>query len=333
MQVVITGGAGMLGKKLANKLLERGTLAGPDGKQRTIDKLVLMDVAEAPDLPKDKRVQFVAGEVYDPALIGKLISGDTNSVFHFAAIVSAGAEADFELGYKVNLDGTRVVLEACRALKTPPRVVFTSSVAVYGGDMPKVITDEQKLTPQTSYGAQKAMGELLVADYTRKGFVDGRSLRLPTIVVRPGKPNKAASTWASSIIREPLSGVDAICPVRPDSSMACLSPRRTIDAFVRAHDLPGEALGAYRSLLLSGIAVTAREMEAAMKRYAGNRKIGAVRWEPDAPTQAIVDGWPKASRGIRADALGFTVDGSIDEIVEAFIADDLDEQIRSVAAS
>jgi nucleoside-diphosphate-sugar epimerase len=278
-------------------------------------------------------VTTIAGDVADKAQVAAVIGNDTNSVFHLAAIVSAGAEADFELGWRINLDGTRNVLEACRALPKPARLVFTSSIAVYGGELPNPVTDATILTPRTSYGAQKTACELLINDYTRKGYLDGRALRLPTITVRTGKPNKAASTWASSIIREPLSGVDAICPVRPDSSMACLSPRRTIDAFVRAHDLPGEALGAYRSLLLSGIAVTAREMEAAMKRYAGNRKIGAVRWEPDAPTQAIVDGWPKASRGIRADALGFTVDGSIDEIVEAFIADDLDEQIWSVAAS
>jgi nucleoside-diphosphate-sugar epimerase len=323
MQVVITGGAGMLGKKLANKLLERGTLAGPDGKQRTIDKLVLMDVAEAPDLPKDKRVQFVAGEVYDPALIGKLISGDTNSVFHFAAIVSAGAEADFELGYKVNLDGTRVVLEACRALKTPPRVVFTSSVAVYGGDMPKVITDEQKLTPQTSYGAQKAMGELLVADYTRKGFVDGRSLRLPTIVVRPGKPNKAASTFASSIIREPLQGQVAICPVRPDNWMPLLSPRKTVECFIHAHELASEKWGTNRTLMLPSFDVTVGEMADAVKRVAGNDAYKKIVWKQDPLIQKIVDGWPARLESKRARGMGLTDDGSMDAIIQAFIEDDL----------
>jgi nucleoside-diphosphate-sugar epimerase len=323
MQVVITGGAGMLGKKLANKLLERGTLAGPDGKPLTIDKLVLMDVAEAPDLPKDKRVQFVAGEVYDPALIGKLISGDTNSVFHFAAIVSAGAEADFELGYKVNLDGTRVVLEACRALKTPPRVVFTSSVAVYGGDMPKVITDEQKLTPQTSYGAQKAMGELLVADYTRKGFVDGRSLRLPTIVVRPGKPNKAASTFASSIIREPLQGQEAICPVRPDNWMPLLSPRKTVECFIHAHELASEKWGTNRTLMLPSFDVTVGEMADAVKRVAGNDAYKKIVWKQDPLIQKIVDGWPARLDSRRARSMGLQADASLDAIIQAFIEDDL----------
>jgi len=328
MQVVITGGAGMLGKKLAKKLLERGTLAGPDGKQRTIDKLVLLDIAEAPDLPKDKRVSFVAGEVYDPALIGKLISGDTNSVFHFAAIVSAGAEADFDLGYKVNLDGTRVVLEACRALKTPPRVVFTSSVAVYGGDMPKVITDEQKLTPQTSYGAQKAMGELMIADYTRKGFIDGRALRLPTIVVRPGKPNKAASTFASSIIREPLQGQEAICPVRPDNWMPLLSPRKTVECFIHAHELASEKWGTNRTLMLPSFDVTVGEMADAVKRVAGNDAYKKIVWKQDPLIQKIVDGWPARLESKRARGMGLTDDGSMDAIIQAFIEDDLRPQAK-----
>jgi nucleoside-diphosphate-sugar epimerase len=323
MQVVITGGAGMLGKKLAKKLLERGKLAGPDGKQRTIDKLVLMDVAEAPDIPQDKRVQFVAGQVYDPALMGRLISGDTNSVFHFAAIVSAGAEADFDLGYKVNLDGTRVVLEACRALKTPPRVVFTSSVAVYGGEMPPVITDEQKLTPQTSYGAQKAMGELLIADYTRKGFIDGRALRLPTIVVRPGKPNKAASTFASSIIREPLQGQEAICPVRPDNWMPLLSPRKTVECFIHAHELASEKWGTNRTLMLPSYDVTVGEMADAVKRVAGNDAYKKIVWKQDPLIQKIVDGWPARLESKRARGMGLSDDGSMDAIIQAFIEDDL----------
>ncbi len=323
MQVVITGGAGMLGKKLAKKLLERGTLAGPDGRQRTIEKLILMDVAEAPDIPKDKRVRFVAGEVYDPDLMRRLISGDTNSVFHFAAIVSAGAEADFDLGYRVNLDGTRVVLEACRALPTPPRVVFTSSIAVYGGDMPPVITDEQKLTPQTSYGAQKAMGELLVADYTRKGFVDGRALRLPTIVVRPGKPNKAASTFASSIIREPLQGQEAVCPVRPDNWMPLLSPRKTVECFIHAHELASEKWGTNRTLMLPSFDVTVGEMAEAVKRVAGNDAYRKIVWKQDPLIQKIVDGWPARLDSKRARGMGLTDDGSVDAIIQAFIEDDL----------
>lgn len=323
MQVVITGGAGMLGKKLAKKLLERGTLAGPDGTQTKIERLILLDVVEAPDLPQDPRVSFVAGEVSDASLMRKVIAGDTGSVFHFAAVVSAGAEADFDLGYRVNLDGTRAVLEACRALPRPPRVVFTSSIAVYGGDLPEVITDEQKLTPQTSYGAQKAMGELLVADYTRKGFIDGRSLRLPTIVVRPGKPNKAASTFASSIIREPLQGQEAICPVGPDNWMPLLSPRKTVEAFIRAHDLPSEAWGWNRSLMLPSLDATVGEMAEAVKRVAGADAYKRIVWRPDSLIQKIVNGWPRRLDSRRARAMGFEADPSLDAIIQAFIEDDL----------
>jgi nucleoside-diphosphate-sugar epimerase len=323
MQVVITGGAGMLGKKLAKELLKRGTLAGPDGQQKTIDKLILLDVAEAPDLPRDKRVQFVAGEVSDPALVKRLIAGDTGSVFHFAAVVSSGAEADFDLGYRVNLDGTRLVLEACRALKTPPRVVFTSSVAVFGGDLPAVITDEQKLTPQTSYGAQKAMGELMIADYTRKGFIDGRSLRLPTIVVRPGKPNKAASTFASSIIREPLQGQEAICPVRPDNWMPLLSPRKTVECFIHAHELASSAWGTNRTLMLPSLDVTVGDMAEAVKRVAGNDAYKKIVWQQDPLIQKIVDGWPARLDSKRARGMGLKADASMDAIIQAFIEDDL----------
>lgn len=336
MKVVITGGAGFLGRKLAHRLLADGQLTGPSGKPETIEELVLFDTGLAPVGEGvgegDGRVLTIAGDIADPDQVRKLIGDDTSSVFHLAAVVSAGAEADFDLGYSVNLDGTRNVLEACRRLKRPARLVFTSSIAAYGGDLPATVTDATALTPQTSYGTQKAAGELLLHDYTRKGYLDGRALRLPTITVRTGRPNKAASTWASSIIREPLSGVDAVCPVRPDNAMACLSPRRVIDAFIRAHELPGDAFSYSRSLLLSGISVTAAEMEAAMKRNAGNRKTGQVLWQPDAGTQKIVDGWPRASRGARAEKLGFTVDQSIDEIVQAFIADDLDDQIRSISA-
>lgn len=330
LNVVITGAAGFLGQKLAREILRRGTLAGPDGKQQPISRLMLFDTVKAQG-PWDSRVSTFTGDIGDLAEVLRIVLHDTHSVFHLAAIVSAGAEADFDEGYRVNLEGTRNVLEACRAILTHrPRLVFASSVAVYGGKLPSTVTDDTPQRPTTSYGVQKLSGELLINDYSRKGFVDGRSIRLPTIMVRPGKPNKAASTWASSIIREPLSGVDAVCPVRPDSPMACLSPRHTIDAFIRAHDLPADKLGTDRTILLSGIRVTAGEMAEAVERNKGNRRIGAIKWQEDPAIQKIVDGWPGETRSERARALGFTCDNSIDEIVQAFIADDIDNQIRSL---
>jgi nucleoside-diphosphate-sugar epimerase len=254
-------------------------------------------------------------------------------VFHFAAVVSAGAEADFDLGYRVNLDGTRNVLEACRELGTNPRVVFTSSLAAYGGDLPPDVTDDTPLTPQTSYGSQKSIGEFLIRDYTRKGFLRGTAVRLPTICVRTGLPNKAASTWASSVVREPLTGVDVVCPVTPQTIMVVLSPRKTVDAFVRLHDLPADAFGPGRTLLLNGIKVTAKELEQAVGKHAGNRKVGRVTWQHEPEIQKICDGWPQGIDSARARRLGFEIDKDLDEVVRNFIADDLDEQMKIAKAA
>ncbi len=328
MQVVITGAAGMLGTRLARRLLAEGELTGPDGRRQAIEKLVLFDVVAAGPFD-DPRVAVVTGDIADAATVDRLIENGTGSVFHLAGVVSAAAEADFPLGLSVNLHGALNLLEACRRLPVAPRLVFTSSIATYGGDLPDCITDRTPQTPQTSYGSQKAAVELLVTDYSRKGYVDGRSLRLPTIMVRPGRPNKAASTWASSIIREPLTGIDAVCPVSPASRMACMSPRRCIEAFLIAHEAPTHAFGASRSLLLSGITVRADEMVAAMQRQGGN-DIGQVIWQPDPAIQAIVDGWPGECRGDRAEALGIHTDPDIDAIVRAFIEDDLEDQRRLV---
>src|SRR5260370_33363124 len=216
MRVVITGGCGFLGQRVALQLLARSD----------VDELVLFDNAP-PALPQqdDKRLSVVTGDIADREAVRRVISGGTHSVFRLAAVVRGQAEADTDLGYRVNLDGTRAVLEACRALGACQRVVFASSLAVYGGALRPAVGDETPLTPRTSYGAQKAIGELVVNDYSRKGFVDGRAVRLPTVVVRPGRPNRAASTFASSMIREPLAGREAVCPVSPDTVMALASPR------------------------------------------------------------------------------------------------------------
>ena len=318
MRIVITGGCGFLGRRLALLLLQQGSKLG------AIDELVLFDNApSALPLPDDRRVKLVTGDIADRDTVTKLIAPATDSVFHLAAIVSGQAEADTDLGYRVNLDGTRAVLDACRALGNTPRLVFASSLAVYGGKLPPAVGDDTALTPQTSYGTQKAIGELLVNDYSRKGFIDGRALRLPTVVVRPGRPNRAASTFASSMIREPLAGQEAICPVSPDTVMALASPRRIVAGLVHALGIPGEAFGTSRSLQLPGFSVSVGEMAAALRRAGGEAAYARIRWQPDPQIQAIVSSWPPALATSRAEALGFGRDSNIDEVVAAFIEDDL----------
>lgn len=324
MHVVITGGAGFLGQKLARKLLMGAKVTGPDGQKHEVSKLTLFDVVgPAADIAQDKRVKVVTGDIGDKATVDGVVTDGAGSVFHLAAVVSAGAEADFDLGMRVNLDGTRHVLEACRKLPAPPRVVFTSSVAVYGGDMPAVIRDDTPLTPQTSYGAQKAMGEFMVNDMSRKGFIDGRALRLPTIVVRPGKPNKAASTWASSIIREPLQGDTVECPVEPTTEMYVLSPRRMVESFLHAHELPAASFGFNRALFLPGITVPVSAMLESLKKAGGQGAVDKVKFVPDANIRRIVAGWPMRFDPARAKALGFKADDNFDQIVQGFVEDDL----------
>lgn len=332
MKVVITGGAGFLGKKLARRILQQGTLADENGRPQKVSELLLFDVGKAsgPGLD-DPRVKAVAGDIANAATVQSIVQG-ASTVFHFAAVVSAGAEADFDLGYRVNLDGTRNVLEACRGLGTNPRVVFTSSLAAYGGDLPPAVSDDTPLTPQTSYGSQKSIGEFLVRDYTRKGYLRGTAVRLPTICVRTGLPNKAASTWASSVVREPLTGVDVVCPVTPETVMVVLSPRKTVDAFVKVHDLAPDAFGPGRTLLLNGFKVTAKDLAKAVETHAGNRKVGKITWQHDPAIQKICDGWPQGIDSARSRKLGFEVDKDLDEVVRNFIADDLDEQLKLTAA-
>jgi D-erythronate 2-dehydrogenase len=333
MKVVITGGTGFIGRRIALRLLERGALFGPEGRDVAIDELVLFDVAPPQlALPEDRRLRIVTGEVSDAKLMREVIAPGTGSVFHLAAIVSGQAEADTDIGMRVNLDGTRAVLEACRALKSAPRVVFASSLAVYGGDLPAKVSEAVPLTPQTSYGGQKAIGELLVNDFSRKGYIDGRALRLPTIIVRPGKPNRAASTFASSIIREPLSGVDVVCPVAREAVMPAMSPRRVVAAFERAHDLPAAAFGYNRALQLPGISPSVGEMVEALRRVAGDAVVARIKWHPDPVIQKIVAGWPTGIDGSRAEGLGIEPDRSFDEVIQAFIEDDLPAQKALVAA-
>jgi len=322
MRIVITGGGGFLGFKLARALLARGELTGVDGRVAKISRLVLLDTAFPAELPQDPRLEAVTGDVSDAATVVRVVTPDTASLFHLAAVVSGAAEADFDLGLRVNFLGTRLLVEQLRHCSAPPRVVFASSVAAFGGELPAVLDDSTLANPQTSYGTQKVIGEYLISDYSRRGFMHGCSLRLPTIVVRPGKPNAAASSFASGILREPLNGVVSDCPVAPDTGVWLLSPKRVTEAFVHAHELPASAWGTRRVLNLPGITVSVADMIAAMGRVAGGAVAARVRWTPDERIRAIVRTWPAGFETPRALSLGFKRDPDIETVIRDYIADE-----------
>ncbi|MBU3544825.1 SDR family oxidoreductase [Polynucleobacter sp. MWH-Mekk-B1] len=322
MKVLITGGAGFLGQKLAKQLLARGSLKDSDGVDQKIDQLLLIDVVEANDFG-DQRVKVIAGDISNPELMQQLITTEIQSIFHLAAIVSGQAEADFDLGMRINLDAARLLLEACRSAGHKPKIVFTSSVAVYGGTLPEMVLDTTALNPQSSYGAQKAICELLLNDYTRKGFVDGRVLRLPTISVRPGAPNKAASSFASGIIREPLNGKPSICPASPDLRIWLLSPRYAIESLIAGHDLHSSVLGLNKSINLPGISVTVGQMIESLRKISGDQVAARISVEPDSKVEAIVRSWPGAWDASRAKSLGLKADPNFESIIKAYIEDDL----------
>ena len=321
MRILITGAAGFLGMRLARELLSRGRLVDAAGESRQLRELVLVDVATA--AVSDPRVDVVTGEVADPALIERVVTADTDSIFHLAAVVSGHAEAEFDVGMRVNLDATRALLERCRQLDRPPKFVFTSSLAVFGGKLPDPVPDDAPVTPQTSYGAQKAIGELLVYDMTRKGFVDGRSLRLPTVTVRPGKPNRAASSFASGVIREPLSGVESICPVGRHTEIWVISPRKVVANLIVGHDAPAAKFGHTRSINVPGMRVSVTAMVEALRAVAGAAVAERVRWEVDPAVDRIVQTWPVNFAPRLGPALGMTADTDFESIVRAYIADDM----------
>lgn len=321
MKVLITGGAGFLGRCLARELLARGSLKDTSGKPQAVTELVLLDVVRANDFG-DSRVRTEVGDIAERGVLERVIDERTSAIFHLAAIVSGQAEADFDLGMRINLDASRLLLEICRQRGHKPRVLFTSSVAVYGGDLPNVVHDDTALNPQSSYGAQKAIAELLLSDYTRRGFVDGRVVRLPTISVRPGKPNAAASSFASGIIREPLNGETAVCPVEGATRLWLLSPRKAIENLIAALELDTALLGTGRALNLPGISVSVDEMVAALREVAGEQAVRRIVWERDARVEKIVGSWPGRWDTSRAESLGLTGERSFADVIRSYIADE-----------
>jgi nucleoside-diphosphate-sugar epimerase len=322
MHVLVIGAAGMIGRKLVARIAAEGGIGG-----RRVDRLSLVDVV-APELPSGFEGRAWAADLSAPGEAARMLADRPEMIFHLAAIVSGEAEADFEKGYRINLDGTRYLFEAIRQEGMRegsycPRVVFTSSIAVFGAPFPDAIGDEFHLTPLTSYGTQKAIGELLLADYSRRGFLDGIGIRLPTICIRPGAPNKAASGFFSSILREPLVGQPAVLPV-PDSVMHWhASPRAAVAFLLHAATLDTAPLGQRRSLQMPGLAATVAEQIEALRRVAGDKAVALIRSEPDETVARIVAGWPRRFDTKRAAALGFVAESSFDEIIRVHIEDEL----------
>lgn len=311
MKILVTGGAGFLGSRLIEALLAPAANDLLPG----LTRILSVDLAPCP--LQDPRVESRIGDIADPAFITPLIDADTAIVYHLAAVVSGQAEADFDLGMRVNLDATRVLLEACRRQGHAPKLVFASSLAVFGGELPAVVPENLAPLPQSSYGAQKAMAELLINDYSRKGFIDGRVCRLPTISVRPGLPNAAASSFASGIIREPLAGQPSNCPVPLDTRLWLSSPDCVIANLVQAARLDGQALGLRRTLNLPGISVQVSQMLASLERLGGAAARALVGHEPDPRVARIVCSWPGDFDIQRPLQLGFAVDPDFDAIVIA----------------
>jgi nucleoside-diphosphate-sugar epimerase len=320
MHILVLGAAGMMGRKLLDRLARDGHLGG-----RPIARVDLHDVIE-PSAPAGApfATRTFESDFAQPGEAERLVSERPDVIFHLAAIVSGEAEADFEKGDRINLDGTRFLFDAIRRVQGyTPRVVFTSSIAVFGAPFPETIGDEFFLTPLTSYGTQKAIGELLLADYTRRGFLDGVGIRLPTICVRPGRPNKAASGCFSSIIREPLNGEEAVLPVADDVRHAHASPRSAVGFLIRAATIDGAEIGPRRNLTMPSVSVTVAEQIEALRQLGGDRVVARIRREPDPVIQRIVAGWPRRFDAKRAKSLGFEAEASFDEIIRIHIEDEL----------
>ena len=327
MKVLIIGGAGMVGRKLAERLAKDGTLGG-----RSISEMTLYDVV-APSAPKGAKfaVKTATGDLPAKGETDKLVAGKPDVIFHLAAIVSGEAEQEFDKGYRINLTGTHTLFESVRHAYAKdakkPRVVFTSSIAVFGAPFPDKIGDDFHHTPQTSYGTQKSIGELLLADYTRKGLLDGIGIRLPTICVRPGAPNKAASGFFSNICREPLAGHEAVLPVSDDVRHSHASPRSAVGFLIHAAIIDGEKVGLSRNLSMPGLSVTVGQQIDALRKIGGDKVVKRIRREPDPFIEKIVAGWPRDFDAKRARSLGFTSEQSYEDILKIHIEDELGGKI------
>ncbi|BCN38755.1 hypothetical protein ALDI51_20740 [Alicycliphilus denitrificans] len=324
MNILITGGSGFLGARLARTLLAQGSLALAGAPARPIERVVLVDrVAPPADLAADARVQPLLGDLGEQLAAGALPLAEVQAVFHLAAAVSGECEADFDLGMRSNLDATRQLLEGCRRAGHAPVFVFSSSVAVFGDSpeqrLPDVIEDTTLPTPQNSYGIQKFIGEQLVADCTRKGFVQGRNVRLMTVSVRPGRPNGAASSFLSGMLREPLAGERARCPVAPETAVALSSPGNTVRGIIRASTASAAEWGARTAVNLPPITTTVGEMAQALERVAGKEATALIDWEPDAQIAKIITSWPSRFNPKRAQALGLAADESFEAILRDYV--------------
>lgn len=327
MKVLIIGGAGMVGRKLAERLAKDGRIGNHDISALTLYDVVPATQPSGAEFP----VSIITGDLPAPGETDKLVADKPDVIFHLAAIVSGEAEQEFDKGYRINLTGTSNLLESVRhkyeADKQKPRIVFTSSIAVFGAPFPEKIPDEYHHTPLTSYGTQKAIGELLLADYTRKGMLDGIGIRLPTICVRPGKPNKAASGFFSNIMREPLAGHEAVLPVSEKVMHWHASPRAAVGFLLHAATIDGETVGPRRNLTMPGLPATVGDQIAALRRVAGEKVVARIRREPDPFIEKIVAGWPTQFDAKRATALGFKSEQTFDEILKVHIDDELGGKI------
>jgi len=310
MQIIITGGGGFLGQHLSKALLKSNL---------KFDELLLIDVTQPLNATGDGRVVCQKKDLSEPGAVDALVTPRTSMVFHLAAIVSSHAEKDFDLGWKVNLDITRNLLEACRRQGTGIRFVFAASLAAFGGALPPLVDEKTVTTPHSSYGAQKAIGELLVNDYSRKGFIDGRVFRLPTVCVRPGRPNLAASSFLSSIIREPINGEEAICPVAPDLSVVLSSPDTVIRNFIHGATLNGKAFGDWRTVNFPAIAIRVEEMLTSLEKMTDKATLAKVKFKHDETINRIVTSWPGAMNNKLALSLGFHEDKSFDDFIVQYL--------------